>query len=114
GLLLASYSSVGASFTNRATIAIPDLGNGSPYPSTIYVSGLLGTITRVTVTLNQLTHTYPDDIDVLLVAPDGQKSLLMSSVGGVTPVTGITLTLDDAATVSLPQSGRLVTGTFKP
>ena len=90
------------------------MGDGSPYPSTITVSGKSSTVTKVMVKLYQLSHTYPDDIDVLLVAPSGQKSILMSTCGGANALTGATLTFDDAAAASLPDSGQIVTGTYKP
>ena len=98
-------------FSNPAAIAIPDFGAAAPYPSNISVA-LAGTITRVTVRLNNLNHTFPADIDVMLVGPGGQNAVIMSDVGGSTSVTGVTLTLDDAAATNLPTP--LVTGTFKP
>ena len=71
-------------------------------------------MTNVSVRLIGLTHTFPDDIDILLVGPGGQNAIIMSDVGGSTAVTGVTLTLDDFAATSLPDAGPLVTGTFKP
>src|SRR5204863_6291107 len=59
-------------------------------------------------------HTYPDDIDVLIVGPGGRKSMLMSAPGGANGVNGVTLTFDDAAASGLTDSGQIVTGTFKP
>ena len=84
----------------------------APYPSNITVSGLGGTvITHVQVKLNGVTHTFPDDIDILLVGPGGQNAIIMSDVGGGNPgTTGVTLTLDDFAATSLPDAGPLVTG----
>jgi subtilisin-like proprotein convertase family protein len=64
-------------FSNPTAIAIPaapeTFGPANPYPSTISVSGLTGTIVDVNVTLNNLSHTCTGDIDVLLVGPGGQK-----------------------------------------
>ena len=60
-----------------------------------------------------MSHTFPGDIDVLLVGPGGQNAIIMSDVGGGADVTGVTLTLDDAA-ASQPAGSPLVTGTFKP
>jgi len=99
---------------NPTAITINASGIASPYPSNIAVSGQVGLITGVTVTLNNLSHTFPDDIDILLVGPGGQNAIILSDVGGGTPVTGVNLTLDDAAAASLPDSGPLVSGTFKP
>jgi subtilisin-like proprotein convertase family protein len=99
-------------FSNTAGIAIADSGTAAPYPSNITVA-LGGTITKVTVRLNNLSHTFPSDIDVLLVGPGGQNAIIMSDVGGSDDVSGITLALDDAAANSLP-STLLTTGTFKP
>jgi len=102
-----------ATFSNPAIITIPDSGAGAPYPSNISVAGVGGTITKVTVKLNNLSHTFPSDIDILLVGPGGQNAIIMSDVGGGDDVSGIDLTLDDAAVSNLPDS-LLTTGTFKP
>lgn len=101
-------------FTNNNAIVIPDRGAASPYPSVIAVSGLTGQVTRATVTLNGLTHAFPDDVDVLLVGPQGQQLVLMSDTGGGRSVTNLALTFADAATAVLPDSDRLESGTFKP
>jgi subtilisin-like proprotein convertase family protein len=87
------------------------------YPSTIIVTGLTGqVVSKATVTLHGLTHTFPSDISILLVAPNGQRSLLMAEVGGQVKysVTNLTLTLDDDATDALPIFTNLVAGAFKP
>ena len=44
-----------------------------PYPSNIAVAGLTAPITKVTVSINSLTHTFPDDLDFLLVGPAGKR-----------------------------------------
>jgi C1A family cysteine protease/subtilisin-like proprotein convertase family protein len=104
----------GVTGANTTSIAIPDSGMANPYPSSISVSGLSGTVTDVNVILNGLTHTYPDDIDILLVGPAGQTVILMSDVGGGGDVSGLNLTLDDSATDSLPDTAQLTAGTYKP
>ncbi len=86
----------------------------SPYPSAGTIGGLGGTLTDVNVRLNGFSHTFPDDVDILLVGPNGATVVLMSDVGGGTAVTGLNITLDDAAAPSLPDAGPLTTGTFKP
>ena len=62
----------------------------TPYPSTCVVSGVTGTVSDVNVNINGLTHTYPDDIDMLLVSPDGQNAIFMSDAGGGTPLSAAT------------------------
>jgi subtilisin-like proprotein convertase family protein len=73
-----------------------------------------GTIGKATVRLVALTHTDPDEIDVLLVGPQGQSVLLMSDAGGSGNIVNITLTFDQSATASLPQFELLTTGTYLP
>src|SRR4051812_29686061 len=63
-------------FSNPASTTIKDFPTSTPYPSTIAVSGLSGTVTKVTVTLTDLNHPFPDDIDILLVGPTGVKTVL--------------------------------------
>jgi subtilisin-like proprotein convertase family protein len=67
------------------------------------------------VTLTGLNHTFPSDVDVLLVSPTGRKFILMSDVIGGTDWTGQTYTFDDSAAALLPSSGTPpASGTFKP
>jgi hypothetical protein len=72
-------------------------------------------VSKVTVTLNNLRHLRPSDLDVVLVSPDGQAVLLMSDAGGAVSTTGtpVTLTFDDAAPLSLTAAA-LVSGQYKP
>lgn len=94
----------------------PPLGGpeaATPYPSTIAVSGLRrGGIRQVAVTLTGLTHTWPSDLEVLLVGPNGQPILLMHNVGGSEDVIGIFLTF--SATARNLESEPLVSGTYQP
>jgi uncharacterized repeat protein (TIGR01451 family) len=101
-------------FTNIGAIIIPDHGPASPYPSTISVSGLTGLVGKVTVSLNGVTHAFPDDIGIVLVSPSGQKVVLMSDTGGGYSITNLNLTFDDAAATGLPDTAQIVSGTYKP
>lgn len=102
-------------FTNDDGITIPAGGIANPYPSEIEVSGMTGAVSNVTVTLNGFTHTFPADVDVMLVAPDGTtNTILMSDPDGGTDVTNLTLTFDDAAANPVPCSGTLASGTYRP
>lgn len=104
-------------FTNPAAITATDattIGSANPYPSNISVSGLSGTITTVTLTLNNLNHTFPDDLDMLLVGPTGANLIVMSDNGGSDDMSNTTITLDDGAAASLPDGTKYANGSFKP
>jgi uncharacterized delta-60 repeat protein/uncharacterized repeat protein (TIGR01451 family) len=109
-----------ASFAKPSAIIINDsplagtAGTATPYPSVINISGLAGVVSKATVTLTNLNHTWPGDIDALLVSPTGQKSFLMAKCGGGNAVNNVTLTFDDAAAGSLPHSSQIVSGTYRP
>src|SRR5204862_136586 len=98
--------------SNGAAVTPPERGKAVLYPSTILVPALGGAITNVTVTLHGLSHTFPQDFDVMLVAPGGKNVVLMSDVGGATPASNLELTFDD--TGAALTSGALVSGTYKP
>src|SRR6478672_8124009 len=81
---------LGNAFYSSTTILVPAAGgngntNGAPaglYPSTITVSGLPTSIASLTVTIFDVRHHFPDDIDILLVSPSGRKMVIWSDVGG--------------------------------
>lgn len=101
-------------FNNAAAITINPVGNASLYPSNIVVSGV-SSFTRMEVRLNGLSHTYLDDLDILLVGPQGQRAILMSDAGGVNPgATNINLTFSQSATSPIPDAAIPATGTFRP
>ncbi|MCC6819423.1 MAG: S8 family serine peptidase [Verrucomicrobia subdivision 3 bacterium] len=100
--------------TNAAPITIPDVGKASIYPSPIAVSGVSGIVNKVTVTLLGYSHTWPDDVDVLLVGPTGQKVLLMSDCGGGNVLNGVTLTFDSEAVASVADNAVIPSGHYKP
>lgn len=110
--MLTANSAAAVSFTNPATISIPSNGRATPYPSTISVSSFSAAIHDVNVTLHGLTHSFPADLDILLVGPGGQSVLLMSDVGGGSDLNGITLVFDDQAASSL--SNPIGAGSYKP
>ncbi len=93
-------------FSNTTSITVPSSGAASPYPSNITVAGLRGTVSKVTVTLRNITHTFPGDMDVLLVGPTGVKLVLMSDAIGSNDLTGATFTFDSAAAIPLAASCR--------
>jgi hypothetical protein len=106
-------------FCNLNGITINDKAKGSPYPSELTVSGLPPLAKLDSVELRGLSHSYPGDVDVLLVGPGGQNAVIMSDVSDGTPVTGLNLMLSDGAPL-LPGPlapgpvGPLTSGAFDP
>src|SRR5262245_39540730 len=81
-------------FTSAAPLSIPNNGVTS---QSIVVSGLTGKIITVSVTLNGLTTLRLDDLDFLLVGPDGIHNLeFLSDAGGTGSFTG-TITISDSS-----------------
>ncbi|HEX8857140.1 MAG TPA: calcium-binding protein [Thermoleophilaceae bacterium] len=108
-------------FTNSASITIPGSGTGagtgapaSAYPSTVDVSGMGSQIDHVSVILHGLSHTFENDIDMMLVSPSGQALLLMSDVGDGSDFSNVNLTIDDSAGTTFPTTGVIGSGFFKP
>ena len=126
----------GGTYINANPIYVPAPGtNGdpggdtsNPYPSTITVSGLGTTqVAKVIVTIKDFRHPSPDDVDMLLVGPQGQKMVIWSEAGGENSTCGsncnnagnigtqgVDIVLDDSAATRLPDSAALASGVFQP
>ena len=104
-----------AVFTQTGDITINDDAPASPSPSTIGVSSQWGPITDVNVTLTDLDHTSPDDLDVLLVSPRGDSVILMSDACGITDLVNVDLTFDHQAAAAIGDSTSCAAGgSFSP
>ncbi len=103
-----------AAYTNNTAITINDLAAATPYPSVINISNLNGVVIQVTATLSNLNHTYPKDIDALLVSPTGLKTYLMAHCGSQFGVVNTTLTFDDSTNATLPFASQIMPGTYHP
>jgi subtilisin-like proprotein convertase family protein len=102
-------------FSNTGQINIPGNGKATPYPVLISVGGFKkGKIKDVDIELHNVSHTFPDQIDILLVAPGGRNTLLMSDVGGNDPIDNVELRIDDQAPAGFPNQSQIVTGSFRP
>jgi subtilisin-like proprotein convertase family protein len=112
-------------FSNTALISIPTSGLANPYPSVIPVSGVNGTVTNFSLTLNRFSHAYVDDVAAAVVSPSGQAVLLFSGTGpnaddvrngaGATRVTNQTWTFDDNSIRGMmPQQTLPTSGSYKP
>jgi uncharacterized repeat protein (TIGR01451 family) len=96
------------------TVVLPEAGSPTAYPLTINVSGMTAAVQRVRVTLASFSHSYPDDLDVLLVGPSGQAVVMMSDGGGSSGVTNVDLTLDDFGPSVLPDNNSLTASIYRP
>ncbi|MEO6512695.1 MAG: Ig-like domain-containing protein [Nocardioides sp.] len=84
-----------------------------PYPSTIPVTGL-PPISDVNVTLSGVDSEFLDDVELLLVGPGGQQSILMSDVGDNNTAAGATFVIDDEAAAPFADLGPIPSGTYQP
>lgn len=102
-------------FNNPASITIVDDAPASTYPSVITTSGLTGSITNVSVTINNLTHSWVHDVSLLLVAPSGESLLLQSGTADNQSATNLTYTISDAGSTQFSSSSLWMNnGTYKP
>jgi subtilisin-like proprotein convertase family protein len=105
-------------FTNATSITINDADVATPYPSDITVSGLgtsiPATAGSVQVTLNSFSHTFPDDVGILLVGPTGAALLIQDGAGDDPDMVNVTYTLSDTGATVLPDTTAWTAGTYKP
>jgi len=104
-------------FSSFATITINDGAIASPYPSNINVTGVdPAVVTKVRVALFGFSHTFPDDVDIILVGPQGQRAVLMSDAGGGEDVTNLTMGFDQNVATLIPDASppALSSITYRP
>jgi large repetitive protein len=111
--LIAVSSAQAVPISNFTPIAIPALGQANPYPSSIVVSNL-GAISDLDVQLQNVSHTYPDDIEVAVTGPNGISFLLMDGAGGGNDLTGLALVFNDGAAAQMPDSDPIGGNFWKP
>jgi hypothetical protein len=118
--LVVAAAAFGTVFTNPAVITMGGPAGGplagSPYPSPITVSGLRASLQTVTVTLNDVSHTFPDDLGLLLVSPTGAKMLFLSDACGNGDLSTQDFTFSDAGAAVLADATPpgCAGGTFRP
>jgi subtilisin-like proprotein convertase family protein len=104
-------------FTNSTPIVIPVIVAGqipaTTYPSTIAVAGVAGVTYHMSVTLD-ISHTFPADVDIVLVSPSGEAVMVLSDVGAGLDWTNTKLVLDDCAPRSLRHSNATPSGRYRP
>jgi hypothetical protein len=84
--------------------------------TTIEVSGFTTEVIDVDLTLHNVTFgaASSQDMDILLMGPDGTTAIVLSDAGGDLPTNNATITFDDQATAPLPSNAALSSGTFQP
>lgn len=106
-------------FSNTAAIDILDYGPATPYSNEITINNFPTSATsNFKVTIKNFTHDFPDDVGLLLVAPDGKKVRILTDCMGGTDANGaynVNLTFDDSAPNPLPDNiqGNVQSGTYK-
>ncbi len=98
-------------FNNRTKMVI-DKTSPSSISSTIDISGVRGEICDLNVTLD-ITHTWTDDLKIVLKGPDGRQVLLVDGQGDSGDNFRDT-TFDDAGVLSVNSAVAPFRGTFRP
>ena len=101
-------------YSNGSAITIPSAGPASPYPATITIANVPGVVSKAVLNLSKVNHTFPRDINVLLVSPTGQSVLALSHCGGAHSLTNVNITIDDAGGASMSSSNQITSGTYLP
>jgi uncharacterized repeat protein (TIGR01451 family) len=101
---------------SQAFVPQPDSGPANPYPSLVNVSNVTGFVSKVTVTASNMSHSYPNDVAMILVGPDGQDVALMvnAAANALQGMVNQTVVFDQTASQVLPASGQLVAGAYRP
>jgi subtilisin-like proprotein convertase family protein len=103
--------------TGTAEVALPGGGTSGPadpFPLTTDLAGKTGVVSDVNASLGLTWHQRPDDLDLLLVSPQGQRSVLMSDACGETALASARLAWDDEAASLMPDAGPCTLGPFRP
>jgi subtilisin-like proprotein convertase family protein len=91
-----------------------DIADRGRPTSTVNVDLRGRSVVDVDVRLRGLTHDATDQVDALLVGPEGRASILMTDAGAGSSLSGATFTFDDEAPAVLPASGAATSGTYRP
>ena len=111
GVVALAGTALAGSYGNTTGIAIPSFGPALVSNLTITGEAL---VSNMAVTVYGFAHQRPDDVDVLLVGPGGQRVVLMSDSGSDNVVGALDLTFDDRATDPVTDEGALASGTYLP
>ena len=101
------------SLTKSGGIAISDNGMVSDLLNIDLIGPWLR-ILDLRIALNGLTHTFPDDLDFLLLAPGGANLEFWSDAGDNNDIVNGNFTIADSAASLLPDETPIVSGTYRP
>jgi subtilisin-like proprotein convertase family protein len=102
------------SINRTPNLTIPLSGTVSDSVASSVVSDNFVRIVDLKVTLGGLTHTFPADLDFLLVGPGGANLEFWSDAVGSLPISNGNFTIADSAALVLPFSGGIASGTYRP
>lgn len=116
GLTIASVTSnLGGTFSDTTPLIVPN--TNTTVSRVIPVSGITGTVNRISLRLTGVAHPFPPDFDILLQAPTGERLTVFSDVCGddntTTPITNGDFILQDDAPGFIP-AGLCASGVYKP
>ncbi|MBK8473702.1 MAG: proprotein convertase P-domain-containing protein [Sphingobacteriales bacterium] len=99
-------------FTGNGGAMINDNAAATPSPLTLTVLGLPASgVTVASITLNGLTHTLTQDIDIYVQSPTATNVVLMSDIPDNSGVIDVDITLQDGGS---PFPADIITGTYAP
>ena len=75
--------------------------------------GIWGRITDLRVHIHGVTHTFPDDLDFLLLAPGGANLAFWSDAGGATDITNFQFAFGDSLGGLLADSAPISASTIR-
>lgn len=93
-------------------IDLPDAAASSTKSELTIADNDIGAkIAKITATLANFNHENPQDVSIMLTGPNGKSVVLMHNVGGTGGANILAnnrITFDDAAALSIPDSGPIV------
>src|SRR6185436_13154858 len=103
-----------ARFINPSGMTIPPEGVADLYPSQIHVSGMNGSVTKLVLSIDKFSHARVQDVNMLLVSPQGQSVIIFSHVSGSRSDSNVRVNLTDSSTYFLPSNFSLWSEPLKP
>jgi hypothetical protein len=103
-----------ARFINPSGMTIPSGGVADLYPSQIHVSGMNGSVTKLVLSIDKFSHASIQDVNMLLVSPQGQGVVIFSHVSGTRPESNVRVNLTDSSAYFLPSNFSLWSEPLKP